>query len=75
MLKEYKIKCKLCGDILQTKVPIKNEIKCSCGNISIYSDYIGYGYIKHLSAEECYEDLSKPISKEEIEKYFQEIDK
>lgn len=73
MLKEYKIKCKLCGDILQTKVPIKNEIKCSCGNISIYSDYIGYGYI--LSAEECYEDLSKPISKEEIEKYFQEIDK
>lgn len=61
MLKEYKIKCKLCGDILETKVPIKNEIKCLCGNISIYSDYIGYGYITHLSAWECYEDLSKPI--------------
>ena len=56
MLNEYKIKCKLCGNILQTKVSIKNEIKCSCGNISIYSDYIGYGYIKHLSVEECYED-------------------
>lgn len=75
MLKEYRIKCKLCGDILQTKVPIKNEIKCSCGNISIYSDYIRYGYKKHLSAQECYEDLSEPISKEELEKYFQEIDK
>lgn len=75
MQREYKIKCKLCGDILQTKVPIKNEIKCSCGNISIYSDYIGYGHKKHLSAQECYEDLSEPISKEELEKYFQEVDK
>ena len=57
MVKEYKIKCKLCGDILQTKVPIKNEIKCSCGNMSIYSDYIGYGYINHLSAQECDEQI------------------
>lgn len=53
MQREYKIKCKSCGDILQTKVPTKNEIICSCGNISIYSDYIGYGYVNHLSAEEC----------------------
>ena len=75
MQREYKIKCKLCGDILQTKVPTKNEIMCSCGNISIYSDYIGYGYVNHLSAEECYENLSKTISKEELEKYFKEVDK
>lgn len=64
MQREYKIKCKLCGDILQTKVPTKDEIICSCGNVSIYSDYISYGKIKHLSSEECYENLSKPISKE-----------
>ncbi len=75
MQREYKIKCKLCGDILQTKVPTKNEITCSCRNISIYSDYIGYGYVNHLSAEECYENLSKPILKEELEKYFKEVDK
>lgn len=75
MQREYKIKCKSCGDILKTKVPTKNEIMCSCGNISIYSDYIGYGYVNHLSAKECYENLSKPISKEELEEYFKEVDK
>lgn len=75
MQREYKIKCKLCGDILQAQVPTKDEITCSCRNLSIYSDYIGYGKVKHLPAEECYENLSKPITQEELEEYFKEVDK
>ena len=75
MKKEYIIKCKLCGDILQTIVPIINEITCSCGNLTIYSDYIGYGKVNRLPANESYEDLSKPISAKELEAYFKEVDK
>lgn len=74
MKHKYKIRCKNCNTILEAEVPIRDEIKCKCGNIAIYSDYIAYGIKKNLPAEECYEDLSEPLSKEEIEEYFRKVD-
>lgn len=56
----YKIRCKNCNDILETKVPIKSQIKCKCGDIAIYSDYIAFGMItKKKNYKECYEDLKR----------------
>jgi len=72
---KYKIKCKSCGEILEAEVPIKNEIKCKCGNIAIYSDYIAYGMINHLSKEECFENLNKPLNLNEVKKYFDKYKK
>lgn len=72
--RKYKIKCKNCDVILETEVPTPNEIKCQCGNIAIYSDYIAYGKKNNLSSKECYEDLSEPLTKEEVEEFLREID-
>ena len=38
MYKKYKIRCKTCGDILEAEIPLKGEIRCSCGNVGIYSE-------------------------------------
>ena len=70
----YKIRCKSCNVILETVVPLRGEIKCKCGNVGIYSDYIKYGMIKNLPADECFEDLSKKLTikeVEEIEDFFE----
>lgn len=53
-----KIKCKFCGDIIESKN--KHDFKfCSCGKCAIDG---GHDYLKRCfdekSSEECYEELS-----------------
>lgn len=76
MTRKYKIRCKICGDILETEIPLKGEIRCSCGNVGIYSDYIAYNY-NHLdlSKDDCYEDLNKNNLKIlETQDYYNKIE-
>lgn len=76
MMGKYKIKCKLCGDILEADIPLNKWIKCQCGNIGIYSDYIAFGMKKNLPAKECYEDLDKEkLTVEEVEKELNRLEK
>lgn len=71
MTKKYKIKCKICGDILEGEIPVKKEIRCSCGNVGLYTDYIAYNYVNKLPREDCYEDLNKENqSYNEVKKYY-----
>lgn len=71
MIRKYKIRCKNCGDILETKIPVKLKITCSCGDIAIYSDYIAFGMItKKKDYNECYESLDKNLSIKEVEDYL-----
>jgi len=72
---KYKIKCKSCGEILEAEVPIKNEIKCKCGNIAIYSDYIAYGMQNHLPMEECFEKLTESLTIKEVTKQLNNLEK
>lgn len=73
MIRKYKIRCKNCGDILETKIPVLPKITCSCGDIAIYSDYIAFGMItKKKDHNECYESLDKNLSIEEVKKYLEE---
>ena len=49
-----KIKCKKCGDIIESKST--NEYKrCSCGAVSIDG---GKDYLKRIGNEEDYEEMS-----------------
>lgn len=76
MKKSYKIRCKICNDILEAEIPLNGEIRCSCGNVGIYSDYIAYNY-NHLdlSRDECYEDLNKNKLKiNEAQEYYNKIE-
>lgn len=72
----YRVKCKLCGDILESKIPVKSEISCSCGNLKLYNDYIAYNCNKlSLSKEECYEDLDKnKYTYNEIKNYYNSLE-
>ena len=76
MERKYKIKCKLCGDILESKIPVKGEIVCTCGNVKLYSDYIAYNCNHlYLTKEECYEDLDKnKYSYQEIKDYYNKVE-
>lgn len=76
MERKYKIKCKLCGDILESKIPVKGEIVCTCGNVKLYSDYIAYN-CNHLdlTKEECYEDLdTNKYSYQELKDYYNKVE-
>lgn len=76
MERKYKIKCKLCGDILESIIPVKGEIVCTCGNVKLYSDYIAYN-CNHLdlTKEECYEDLdTNKYSYQEIKDYYNKVE-
>ena len=77
MESRYKIRCKLCGDILDSKIPVKKELICTCGNVKLYSDYIAYNCNHlNLSKEECYEDFKKnKYSYDELKEYYDEIEK
>ena len=75
MINKYKIRCKNCGDILETKIPLKGKILCSCGNIGIYSDYIMFGMKNHKTKDECYEKLEPDLIVEEVEKYLNEMER
>lgn len=71
MIRKNKIRCKNCGDILETKIPVKSKITCSCGDIAIYSDYIAFEMItKKKDYNECYESLDKNLSIKEVEDYL-----
>ena len=75
MINKYKIRCKLCGDILEENIPLKGEVKCSCGNIGIYSEYIAFGMVKNLPKEECYESLKEEsLTIEEVKKYLNQVE-
>lgn len=50
-----KIKCKKCGDIIESK-SINDYKKCSCGAVAVDG---GKDYLKRMGDEENYEELSK----------------
>lgn len=50
-----KIKCKKCGDIIESK-STNDYKKCSCGTVSVDG---GKDYLKRIGNEEDYEDISE----------------
>ena len=50
-----KIKCKKCGDIIESK-STNDYKKCSCGAVAVDG---GIDYLKRMSNEENYEELSE----------------
>ena len=50
-----KIKCKKCGDIIESK-SINDYKKCSCGAVAVDG---GKDYLKRMGDEENYEELSE----------------
>lgn len=50
-----KIKCKKCGDIIESK-SINDYKKCSCGTVAVDG---GKDYLKRIGNEEDYEDISE----------------
>jgi len=50
-----KIKCKKCGDIIESK-STNNYKKCSCGTVAVDG---GKDYLKRIGNEEDYEDISE----------------
>lgn len=54
-----KIKCKKCGDVIESKST--NDLKrCSCGAVAVDD---GKEYLKRLSNEKDYEELSIKVKK------------
>ena len=49
-----KIKCKKCGDIIESK-SINDYKRCSCGAVAVDG---GKDYLKRIGSEEDYEELS-----------------
>ena len=49
-----KIKCKKCGDIIESK-STNDYIRCSCGAVAVDG---GKDYLKRIGSEEDYEELS-----------------
>ncbi|MDY5984720.1 MAG: hypothetical protein SPI94_04545 [Candidatus Onthovivens sp.] len=58
MIISNKIKCKFCGDVIESK-HVHDFKTCSCGKCSVDG---GHEYLRRCfdgnSPEECYEDLS-----------------
>lgn len=50
-----KIKCKKCGDIIESK-STNDCKKCSCGTVAVDG---GKDYLKRIVNEEDYEDISE----------------
>lgn len=50
-----KIKCKKCGDIIESK-STNDYKKCSCGTVAVDG---GKDYLKRIDNEEDYEDISE----------------
>ena len=50
-----KIKCKKCGDIIESK-SINDYKRCSCGAVAVDG---GKDYLKRMGNEENYEELSE----------------
>ena len=50
-----KIKCKKCGDIIDSK-STNDYKKCSCGTVAVDD---GKDYLKRIGNEEDYEDISE----------------
>ena len=50
-----KIKCKKCGDIIESK-STNDYKKCSCGAVAVDG---GKDYLKRMGNEENYEELSE----------------
>ena len=50
-----KIKCKKCGDIIESK-STNDYKKCSCGAVTVDG---GKDYLKRMGNEENYEELSE----------------
>lgn len=54
-----KIKCKKCGDIIESKSP-NDYKKCSCGAVAVDG---GIDYLKRIGNEKDYEELSIKVKK------------
>ena len=60
MIIENKIKCKKCGEIIESKH--RHDFKfCKCGAVAVDG---GKDYLRRLGNQEDYEDLSKVEDKE-----------
>ena len=53
-IRTNKIKCKKCGDIIESK-STNDYKKCSCGAVAVDG---GKNYLKRIGNEEYYEELS-----------------
>lgn len=49
------IKCKLCGDIIESK-SVHDFVTCSCGAVSVDG---GHDYLRRCGNRDDYEDLSE----------------
>lgn len=49
------IKCKLCGDIIESK-SVHDFVTCSCGAVSVDG---GHNYLRRCGNRDDYEDLSE----------------
>ena len=75
MIISNKIKCKFCGDIIESKN--RHDFKfCSCGKCAVDG---GHDYLKRSysgdNPEECFEDLSVVIEENLEEEYLEKLKK
>lgn len=55
MIIKNAIKCKLCGDVIESKTRT-GVVKCSCGAVGVEG---GKHYLKRIGDKENYEELSE----------------